>query len=125
MTEYPAMPAPEWTPTGSDEQLHQILHGEYACTRDWSAWGYGTMTEADFTPMGETEIVADLLAWRDAAVGAWRTAFDALHARLLRDLPGDGSELAQPDDEFWAAQLDGIVEYAGELYRETETEATR
>ena len=50
----------------------------------------------------------------------WQEAFEALHARLLRDLPGDGSELPQPDDEFWAAQLDGLVTYAGELYRETE-----
>ena len=50
----------------------------------------------------------------------WRGAFEALHARLLRDLPGDGSELPPPDDEFWAAQLDGLAAYAGELYRETE-----
>ncbi len=62
----------DWTPTGTDDQLHEILHGEYACTRDWSAWQYGTMTEADFTPMGETEIASDLLAWRDAAVKAER-----------------------------------------------------
>lgn len=50
----------------------------------------------------------------------WQEAFEALHARILRDLPGDGSELAPPDDAFWAAQLDGLVTYASELYRETE-----
>lgn len=51
---------------------------------------------------------------------AWHAAFEALHARLQRDLPGDGSELPPPDDAFWAAQLDGLVTYASELYRETE-----
>ncbi len=55
----------------------------------------------------------------------WRTAFESLHARLLRDLPGDASELPQPDDEFWARQLDELVTYASELYRETETEGAR
>lgn len=56
----------------------------------------------------------------EAEAERWRGAFEALHARLLRDLPGDGSELAPPDDAFWAAQLDGLAAYAGELYRETE-----
>lgn len=58
--------APGWTATGTEEQLHELLRDEYACTRHWSAWDVGTMTRADFVPMGETEIVADLLAWRDA-----------------------------------------------------------
>jgi hypothetical protein len=49
----------------------------------------------------------------------WRGAYECLHARLLRDLPGDGSELPQPDDPFWAAQLDALAAYAGELYRAT------
>lgn len=65
----------EWIPDGTDDQLHELLRTEYACTRSWEAWQYGTMTQADFTPMGETEIVGDLLAWRDAAV---RAAFDAM-----------------------------------------------
>ena len=59
------------------------------------------------------------LAWAGAAE-RWRSAFEALHARLLRDLPGDGSELAPPDDAFWAAQLDGLVTYAAELYQQAE-----
>lgn len=58
----------DWKPTGTEENLHEILRSEYACTRHWSAWQYGTMTQEDFTPMGETEIVGDLIAWRDAAV---------------------------------------------------------
>ena len=51
----------------------------------------------------------------------WQEAFEALHARLLRDLPGDGSELAPPDDAFWATQLDGLTTFADELYRQTES----
>jgi hypothetical protein len=60
----------DWTPTGADDDLDTILRGEYACTRVWEAWQIGTMTVDDFTPMVETEIVGDLLAWRDAAVKA-------------------------------------------------------
>lgn len=60
----------DWTPSGTDEDLSTILGGEYACTRLWEAWQVGTMTVDDFTPMAETEIVGDLLAWRDAAVKA-------------------------------------------------------
>lgn len=55
----------------------------------------------------------------------WRAAFEALHARLQRDLPGDGSELPPPDDAFWAAQLDGLATFAAGLYRETEGSAWR
>jgi hypothetical protein len=60
----------DWTPAGTDADLDTILGGEYACTRVWEAWQVGTMTQDDFTPMAETEIVGDLLAWRDAAVDA-------------------------------------------------------
>jgi hypothetical protein len=61
---------PDWTPAGTDADLDTILDGEFACTRVWEAWQVGTMTQDDFTPMAETEIVSDLLAWRDAAVHA-------------------------------------------------------
>jgi hypothetical protein len=27
----------DWTPTGTDDDLDTILHGEYACTRVWEA----------------------------------------------------------------------------------------
>ncbi len=65
----------DFAPTGSDNDLEAILHGEYACTRSWDAWQVGTMTQDDFTPMLETEIVGGLLAWRDAAV---KNALDAM-----------------------------------------------
>lgn len=75
----------EWIPDGTDDQLHELLHGEYACTRSWEAWRYNTMTEADFTPMGETEIVGDLLAWRDAAVKAADARIEAVRHLHRRD----------------------------------------
>jgi hypothetical protein len=43
-------------------------------------------------------------------------ALELLHARILRDLPNDGSELPQPEDPWWATRLDGIVTYAAEVY---------
>lgn len=51
----------------------------------------------------------------------WRTAFEALHARLLRDLPGDASELPPPDDEYWATALDDLLTFAAETAHATET----
>lgn len=51
----------------------------------------------------------------------WQEAFEALHARLLRDLPGDASELPQPDEEFWADTLGRLLTYADELYQQTES----
>jgi|GEM_PF-4408180 len=44
----------------------------------------------------------------------WRNAFEALHARLLRDLPGDASELPPPGDEYWARTLDELLTFAAE-----------
>lgn len=59
------------------------------------------------------------LVWAGEA-DRWRSAFEALHARLLRDLPGDASELPQPDEKFWADNLDRLLTYADELYQQTE-----
>lgn len=62
----PNMPGP----AGADDDLDLILNGAYSCSRVWEAWEYGTMTEADFEPLGETGHRGDLIAWRDAAVRA-------------------------------------------------------
>lgn len=88
--------------------------------------------DADDQPTGETthpseKALAGVVehyeerGWRIADAGVliaerdrWRAAFEALHARILRDLPGDASELPQPDDEFWARQLDELVQFADE-----------
>jgi len=44
-----------------DERIRYFLRDNYACTRVWEAWSYGTMTEDDFVPMDEDEdIVNDL-----------------------------------------------------------------
>lgn len=57
---------------------------------------------------------ASILRISNGRAEPWRAAFESLHARLLRDLPGDGSELPQPDDKFWATQLDELVRFADE-----------
>lgn len=53
---------------GGDDALDSILDGYYWCGRVWEGWQVGTMTEDDFSPAGEEGIVADLIAWRNAAV---------------------------------------------------------
>lgn len=50
-----------------DGVLDAILVDVYVCTRSWEAWNYGTMGEGDFVLAAETEVRADLAAWRDAA----------------------------------------------------------
>lgn len=77
---------------------------------------------ADFDPDAECAVHGDPRVSGVSMRGLlrYRDAFEALHARILRDLPGDGSELPQPDDAFWAAQLDGLTAYADEMYRQTE-----
>ncbi len=44
-----------------EEKITSILKLSYACTRDWSAWQVGTMTQDDFKPAEETEILTDLV----------------------------------------------------------------
>lgn len=52
----------------NEPELHELLKNSalFVCTRVWSAWGYGTMTEDDFVPLcDELDTIADLLEWRD------------------------------------------------------------
>jgi hypothetical protein len=44
------------------EQVTQLLSDDYACTRVWEAWQYGTMTQDDFMPLTETERVDEIIA---------------------------------------------------------------
>ena len=46
------------------DRLGDELGDAYDCTRVWSAWSYGTMSEDDFVPLGHRigEIVDSLLA---------------------------------------------------------------
>ncbi|UVS95683.1 hypothetical protein [Burkholderia glumae] len=37
------------------DALAQALGDTYDCTRVWSAWGYGTMGEDDFSPIAEDD----------------------------------------------------------------------
>lgn len=56
--------------SGDDSELDRILGDAYTCSRDWSAWELGTMTEEDFEEAAHSPVVDDLIAWRDAAVAA-------------------------------------------------------
>lgn len=58
---------------GTNAELDHILDGFWWNSRVWEAWQVGTMTQDDFQPAAETEIVGDLIAWRDAAVAAAAT----------------------------------------------------
>jgi len=49
-----------------------------------------------------------------------QAALDRLHMRILRDLPGDASEVPQPDDPYWARVLDDLVGFAGDVVRSVE-----
>ena len=40
--------------------IAQGLNGTYHCTRVWSAWGVGTMSENDFAPVDESETPGEL-----------------------------------------------------------------
>jgi hypothetical protein len=63
LKEYEARHTP---PVPEDEELrHEVttlLADDWACTRVWEAWNYGTMTQDDFEPLNETERVDELLA---------------------------------------------------------------
>lgn len=123
---------------GKDGWTGSLQLGISQLDENGSGWGH-RLAGPKFNGSGET-LLSRTLDERDAKeirgyldavfpqqdeAARWRAAFEALHARILRDLPGDGSELAPPDDPFWAAQLDGLMTYAGEVARETETETTR
>ena len=41
--------------------LKDWLFDERYCTRGWSAWSYGTMTQNDFVPIDVDEIVDDIV----------------------------------------------------------------
>ena len=54
------------------DRIAEALSGTYHCTRAWSAWGYGTMSQSDFCDVGESETpgeIADMVIaiLRDAA----------------------------------------------------------
>jgi len=84
-----------------------IIYGTYTDGRA----GYAGNLRRTITP-GGLRAVLDVLAENERLTNA----LELLHARILRDLPNDGSELPQPEDPWWATQLDGIVTYAAEVY---------
>ena len=43
------------------DKIYNILKGNYACTRAWSAWQVGTMHKDDFEPLEECEEIIEEL----------------------------------------------------------------
>lgn len=42
------------------DEIAELLSDDYACTRAWEAWQYGTMTQDDFVPLADTVRVDEL-----------------------------------------------------------------
>ena len=88
-----------------DERIRYFLQDNYACTRVWEAWSYGTMTEDDFTPMEEDEdIVNDFKTLVQTEVDRATAAQDKQlkekdkHIKRLGGvLPGSGHRHSQED----------------------------
>jgi hypothetical protein len=55
--------------------IGETLGDSYDCTRVWSAWGYGTMSENDFAPLWEDNERLHEIA--DAAIAAYIKATGA------------------------------------------------
>lgn len=84
----------------SDEQREKLidliaehLSGTYHCTRVWSAWGVGTMSEDDFEDVGESDTPTELA---DAVLALAAPASEAVawaHPVFVKNAaaqPGDG-----------------------------------
>jgi len=82
------------TPSGADvpdrdafaELINSHMTGVYHCTRVWEAWNYGTMSESDFIPAGESslagEIADEILSTAVAALIAREAEQDKLIAEI-------------------------------------------
>ena len=79
-------------PTEADrEEAIRILDGSYECTRVWSAWSYGTMSEDDFGLSAEDENRVD-----DTAKAIARIRADAVKAERGRDIAGEVWDILVP-----------------------------
>ena len=69
--------------------IEDNLHAVYHCTRVWSAWGIGTMSEDDFHEARGTELAPDLA--------------DAIIAKLAAAAPAAPSAATEPQDDLLVA----------------------
>ena len=99
---------------GSDDELRAILERDevLVCTRDWSAWSYRTMSDNDF--VGYTDEwdnpesgVAEIRAWRDAAVEAFRAALVA----ALRGAESQTMGLGPGSGDWLGAMADFVADF--------------
>ena len=64
------------------ELIAEHLSGTYHCTRVWSAWGVGTMTQDDFEPVDESDTPGEIA--------------DAIIAKLNADRTQSAQAVAEP-----------------------------
>ena len=65
---YTTPPLPEQEPGALRDALAGALGGVYGCSRTWSAWGIGTMSQCDFYPAAESDELLDELVQAVATV---------------------------------------------------------
>jgi len=85
------------------DTVRDHLGGIFDCTRVWSAWQVGTMTEDDFTPAGETEL-ADEIATAVAEIYTHPASSDEW-IKCSERLPPEADHylvaLSDPEDVGW------------------------
>lgn len=85
------------------DSLAEALSGViYGCSRDWSAWSYGTMSEEDFYPAWEDEEVLDGLVTE--ALAAADKALIIETADELNALPEGSMGVDDAGDSFYLGE---------------------
>lgn len=105
--------------------ITNLLADDYACTRVWEAWYYGTMTQADFVLLSETERVDEIMS----AVHAWHaTELAGLREKMPKKVPegpvdnGDDAVNSIPWETGHNKALDQALEALDEVIEKYKTE---
>lgn len=85
--------------------IAERLSGTYHCTRVWSAWGVGTMSQDDFEDVGESDTPGELSDEILAAIASQAQPMGAAPAKVLAGV----IELAKAAHAHWDADRDAKV----------------
>jgi hypothetical protein len=114
---------PEQEPVALRDALAETLGGIYGCSRHWSAWNVGTMSQRDFYPAAESDELLDELVQAVAAATpplpvqepvnptAQEMHNAAANLVLMKEMFGDANHTTSPqrpwvgltDEEIWSA----------------------